>query len=59
MTASGFDQVQVLIDSLSSKVRAVPTRFTSTITVADAALIVLNMALRSGNGVPGTRRAGF
>ena len=50
MTASGFDQVQVHVDHLSGKVHAVPTR--STDTAADAARIVLEMALRSGDGVP-------
>jgi transposase InsO family protein len=53
MTASGFDQVQVHADHLpgSGKVRAVSTR--STDTAAGAARIVLEMALRSGDGVPG------
>jgi hypothetical protein len=50
MTASGFDQVQVHVDHLSGKVHAVPTR--STDTAADAARIILEMALRSGDGVP-------
>jgi hypothetical protein len=53
MTAAGFDQVQVrqvLVDHLSSKVHAVPTRATAT--AADAAQIILEMALRSGDGVP-------
>jgi hypothetical protein len=50
LTASGFDQVQVHVDHLSGKVHAVPTR--STDTAADAARIVLEMALRSGDGVP-------
>jgi len=50
MTASGFDQVQVHVDHLSGKVHAVPTRATDT--AADAARIILEMALRSGDGVP-------
>ena len=50
MTASGFDQVQVHVDHLSGKVHAVPTRATDT--AADAAQIILEMALRSGDGVP-------
>ena len=50
MTASGFDQVQVHVDHLLGKVHAVPTR--STDTAADAAQIILKMALRSGDGLP-------
>ena len=50
MTASGFDQVQVHVDHLSGKVHAVPTRATDT--AADAAQIILDMALRSGDGIP-------
>ena len=49
-TAAGFDQVQVHVDHLSGKVHAVPTRATDT--AADAARIILEMALRSGDGVP-------
>ncbi len=49
-TASGFDQVQVHVDHPSRKVHAVPTRATDT--EADAARIILEMALRSGDGVP-------
>ena len=49
-TAQGFDQVQVHVDYLSGKVHAVPTR--STNTAADTAKIILDMALRSGDGVP-------
>ena len=47
VTASGFKfyQVQVHVDRLSGKVHAVPT--CSTGTPADAALIILEMALRS------------
>ncbi len=50
MTASGFNQVQVHVDHLSGKVHAVPTCATDT--AADAARIILEMALRSGDGVP-------
>ena len=49
-TAAGFDQVQVHVDHFSGKVHAVPTR--STDTAADAARILLEMVLRSGDGVP-------
>ena len=49
-TAAGFDQVQVHVDHFSGKVHAVPTR--STDTAADAARILLDMVLRSGDGVP-------
>ncbi len=48
--AAGFDQVQVHVDHLSGKVHAVPTRATDT--AADAARIILEMALCSGDGVP-------
>ena len=51
-TAAGFDQVQVHVDFLSGKVHAVPTR--STDSAADAAAIILEMALRSGDGIPDT-----
>ena len=47
MTASDFDQVQVNVDHLSGKV---PAR--STDTAADAARFILEMALRSWDGVP-------
>ena len=50
MTESGFDQVQVHVDQLSGKVHAVPTKATDM--AADAARIVLDMALRSGDGIP-------
>ena len=52
MTASGFDRVQVHVDTLSGKVSAVPTRATDA--AAGAARIVREMALRSraGDGVP-------
>ena len=50
MTAAGFDQVQVHVDFLSGKVHAVPTRATDS--AADAAQILLEMALRSGDGIP-------
>jgi len=49
-TATGFDQVQVHVDYLSGKVHAVPVR--STDNAADAARIILDMALRSGDGIP-------
>ena len=49
-TEAGYDQVQVHVDYLSGKVHAVPTR--STDTAADAAKVILEMALRSGDGVP-------
>ena len=50
LTAQGFDQVQVHVDYLSGKVYAVPCR--STDTAADAAKHILDMALRSGDGIP-------
>ena len=50
LTATGFDQVQVHVDYLSGKVHAVPVR--STDTAADAARLILDMALRSGDGIP-------
>jgi hypothetical protein len=49
-TAAGFDQIQVQVDLLSGKVYAVPTR--STDTAAQAAQVILDMVLRSGDGVP-------
>ena len=51
-TASVFDQIQVHVDFLSGKVHAVPTR--STDSAADAAAIILEMALRSRDGIPDT-----
>jgi hypothetical protein len=50
LTAQGFDQIQVHVDNLSGKVYAVPCR--STDTAADAAKLILDMALRSGYGIP-------
>ena len=50
MTESGFDQVQVHVDHLSGKVHPVPTRAIDT--AADAARILLEMAPRSGDGIP-------
>ena len=49
MTAPGFDQVQAHVDRLPGRVRAVPTRATDA--AADAARIVLGLALRSGGGI--------
>ncbi len=45
-TAAGFDMLQNHVNLLCSNVHAVPTRSTST--VADAAVIISNMCLRSG-----------
>ena len=42
--------IQVHIDLLSGKVHAVPTRATAT--AADAAVIIRDMCLRSGDGFP-------
>jgi hypothetical protein len=52
MTAAGFSQVQVRVNHLSGKFYIVPTRATDT--AADAAQIILEMALPSpsGDGVP-------
>ncbi len=50
LTAQGFDQVQVDVDYLWGKVYAVPRR--STDTAADATKHILDMALRSGDGIP-------
>ena len=44
--------MQVHVDFLSGKVHAVPTR--STDSAADAAAIILEMTLRSGDGIPDT-----
>jgi hypothetical protein len=49
-TAAGFDMIQNHVDLLSGKVHAVPTRATAT--AADAAAIIRNMCLRSGDGFP-------
>ncbi len=49
-TAKGFDQVQIHVDYSSGQVHAVPTK--STDTAADAARIIIDMALRSGDGIP-------
>ncbi len=49
-TAAGFDMIQNHVDLLSGKVHAVPTR--STATAADAAAIIRDMCLRSGDGFP-------
>ena len=48
--AARFDMIQKQVDLLSDKVHAVPTR--STATTADAAAIIRDMCLRSGNGFP-------
>ncbi len=50
MTAHDSDQVQVHVDYLSGKVYEVPSR--STDVAADAAKNILNMAFRSGEGIP-------
>ena len=49
-TAAGFDMIQNHVDLLSGKVHAVPTRATAT--AADAAAIIRDMCLRSGDGFP-------
>jgi hypothetical protein len=49
-TADGFDMIQNHVDLLSGKVHAVPTRATAT--AADAAEIIRDMRLRSGDGFP-------
>ena len=46
-TAAGFDMNHV--DLLSGKVHAVPTRSTAAATAADAAAIICDMCLRSGD----------
>ena len=52
-TAAGFDMIQNHVDLLSGKVHAVPTRSTpSTATAADAAALIRDMCLRSGDGFP-------
>ncbi len=52
----GFDQVQVHVDYLSGRVHALPTR--STATSAEAAQIILQMAMRSGDDIPDLLVAG-
>ena len=47
-TAAGFDMIQNRVDLLSCEAHAVPTR--STATAADAAAIIRDMCLRSGDG---------
>jgi hypothetical protein len=49
-TAGGFDMIQNHVDLLSGKVHAVPTRATAT--AAEAAEIIRDMCLRSGDGFP-------
>ena len=50
MTEAGFDMIQNHVDLLSGKVHAVPTR--STATAAEAAAIIRDLCLRSGDGFP-------
>jgi hypothetical protein len=49
-TAAGFDMIQNHANLLSGKVHAVPTRPSAT--VADAAAIIRDLCLRSGDGCP-------
>jgi hypothetical protein len=49
-TEAGFDMIQNHVDLLSGKVHAVPTRATAT--AADAAAIIREICLRSGDGFP-------
>ncbi len=49
-TEGGFDMIQTHIDLLSGKVHAVPTRATAT--AANAADIIRDKCLRSGDGFP-------
>ena len=49
-TEGGFDMIQNHVDLMSGKVHAVPTRATAT--AADAADIIRDMCLRSGDGFP-------
>ena len=49
-TAGGYDMIQNHVDLLSGKVHAVPTRATAT--AQDAARIMVEMCLRSGDGLP-------
>ena len=49
-TANGFDMIQNHVDLLSGKVHAVPTRATAT--AKDAADIIVEMCMRSGDGMP-------
>ena len=49
-TEGGFDMIQTHVDLLSGKVHAVPTRATAT--AADAAEIIRDLCLRSGDGFP-------
>ena len=49
-TAAGFDMIQNHVDLLSGKVHVVPTR--STATAKDAADILVEMCMRSGDSLP-------
>ena len=49
-TEAGLDTIRNRVDLLSGKVHAVPTRATAT--AADAAEIIRDMCLRSGDGFP-------
>ena len=49
-TAGGFDMIQNHVDLLSGKVHAVPTRASAT--AKDAADIIVEMCMRSGDGMP-------
>ncbi len=49
-TGAGFDMIQNHVDLLTGKVHAVPARATAT--AADAAAIIRDMCLRSGDGFP-------
>jgi hypothetical protein len=49
-TAAGFDMIQNHVGLLSGRVHAFPTR--STATAADAAAIISDLCLRSGDGFP-------
>ena len=50
VTAAGFDQLMVIVDLLSGKVHATPSK--STDNAATAAQTLLDHSLRSGDGVP-------
>ena len=49
-TEGGFDMIQNHVDLLSGKVHAVPTRASAT--AKDAADIIVEMCMRSGDGMP-------
>ena len=50
VTAAGFNQLMVIVDLLSGKVHATPSK--STDNAAMAAQTLLDHSLRSGDGVP-------